>query len=159
MGEKVFLSYSMLMDFTMIISLTTSIICWKNFKNYKYLRFFPFYTAFSIMVDLESYLPEYYNLKALPENIFTIVEFFFFYNFFNKIFYEKKLKNILSYLKISFIIFLIIMLFFLQNKYPTESLFYLFNSRVILENIVIGNILLVIQSSFITNLYSTHLIL
>ena len=104
MGETVFFSYSMLMDCTMFVSLFISIIYWKKIKNSKYLKFFPFYTAFSIMVDLETYLPEYHNIKALPENLFTIVEFFFFYNFFSKIFQDKKMKIILNYLKIVLII-------------------------------------------------------
>lgn len=146
MGEKIFIIYSALMDCTILISLIFSIVYWKSLKKFRYLSLFPIYTGLSLIVDLENYLPYYDNLKALPENIFTIVEFLFFYNFYKNVLLEKKQKIILRYLFVGFILFSVIIGFFFHLKYPTESFLSIYKTHVIAEAIVIGNILLVIPT-------------
>ncbi|HXL58622.1 MAG TPA: hypothetical protein VN958_20310, partial [Chitinophagaceae bacterium] len=59
MGEKVNLVYSTLTSCTIFISLLFSIAYWKSIKKMKYIKLFPFYIAFSLIVDLPYYFPKY----------------------------------------------------------------------------------------------------
>jgi hypothetical protein len=144
MGEKVNLIYSTLTFCTILISLLFSIAYWKRIKKMKYIRLLPFYIAFSFIVDLPYYFHKYLHLNALPGNIFTIVEFLFFYHFYRNVMPEKKIKSILGILVAVFITFLVIMVIFLQNKYPNETFFSIWKTHAFFEVIVIENILLVI---------------
>lgn len=146
MAEKVLMFYSALMDCTILVSLTFSIVYWSSLKKIKYLRFLPFYTGISFIVDTDYYFHNLGTLKELPENIFTIGEFILFYNFYSYVLVKRENKIILQILIVIFLIFFVIILAFLQNKYSTESFIAIYKNHIIVEQIVICNILLVIPT-------------
>ena len=112
------------------------------------MKLFPFYIFFSLSIDIHDYFPQSKSFGAAPLNIFSIVEFFFFYNFYRMVFEGKTLKSILIILCLGFIISTIIISFFLNKIYDSENFFSLIRTHLFVEILVLENIFLVIPVLF-----------
>ena len=143
MSEKVYWVYTILVDCSILISFLFSIFYWKSIRKMMFLRLFPFYTGFSLITDCFNYFPKYRS-NHLPLNIFIVVEFLFFYQFYRNVLKEKKTKNILTILAALFIVFFITTLIVFRYQNPILPFFSIFNTPLLPDVVVIENILLVI---------------
>src|SRR4051794_7446478 len=116
MAEKVRLFYTLIQDIVTSISLIFSIVYWKDIRN-SYLKLFPFYTAFALMVTITWYVKEINFIGRTLQNLFILFEFFIFYNFYFQIFHRKRFYKIL-FLFIA--IFIIALVFIITFRYAIK---------------------------------------
>jgi len=147
-AEKIKLIYSLFTDIVIFASFIVSIINWNKIRENKLMILFPFYILFSLLIDIHDYFPPSKSFGAAPLNIFSVVEFFFFYNFYRMVFLAKSLKLILAILCLGFIISSILILFFLNKIYESENFFSLIRTHLFVEILVLENIFLVIPVLF-----------
>lgn len=140
---KITLINNIIPDSVIFTSFIFSLIYWKNIKQHRCLKLFPFYIIISFLADLTQYFGITKIVHSLPQNVFVLIEFLFFYNFFRCVLNQKKRKNILVILFLLFVFSTIIILFLINIKYEKNILYWLIR-RPILEIFLIENILLVI---------------
>ena len=144
MAEKIKLAYSLITDLTIFISLVVSLIYWNRIKKNRLIVFFPIYILFSLLIDVHDYFPLAHSLGAAPLNIFSIIEFFFFYNFFKMVIQNVFAQILLNSLSLAFTICVTIIFFYFTNIYQTEGFLELIKTHLFVEILVLENIFLVI---------------
>ena len=145
MAEKIQWVYNMLQLLIVFISLSYGIIYWQKIKQHGYFLLFPIYTAVSLSTTLLWFVKNIDFPGVLIENIFIAFELVIFYNFFIKVFKEKRVYIILICLCALFFISLIlgaVLLYSHQNEYMNIITF--FNHFGFTELVVIEEIFVVI---------------
>ena len=169
MTDKIRLFYTITQDSIILFSLICSIIFWKNIRH-SYLKNFPFYTAFSIIVALTWYIKSVHFIGRTCQNVFVAFEFFTFYNFYLHVFRDNKIYKII--LNILIVIFataqIIIPIALYCNANKASATVALLNN-VFTELIVIENILIAVPAliyyrslffpPFINNLSTNYIFL
>jgi hypothetical protein len=143
-AEKIKLAYSLITDLTIFISFVVSLIYWHSIKKNRLIVFFPIYILFSLLIDVHDYFPITHSLGAAPLNIFSIIEFFFFYNFFKMVIQNASAQMLLNSLLLAFTICVTIIFIYFNNIYQNEGFLELIKTHLFVEILVLENIFLVI---------------
>lgn len=144
MAEKIKLAYSLLTDLTIFISFVVSLIYWNRIKKNRIIVFFPIYILVSLLIDIHDYFPIAQSFGAAPLNIFSIIEFFFFYNFFRMVIKNVSAQILLNSLSLTFTICVTIIFIYFNKIYQNEGFLELIKTHLFVEILVIENIFLVI---------------